>query len=100
MPEINKGEIHREVYIDQRYPRWWDKWVNPTTILAVLGGIIWGIQLNIAVITHTSEIAKLEEYYKQQTEVAHAHSIQIAETTVILKSLVDRIERIEDRGLE
>lgn len=87
---------HREVMIDQRPPKWWDKWINPTTMLAVLGGIVWGIQLNFAVITQTSDIAKLEELSDARQVVNTQQNTQLTRISVILGQVVDKLDGVED----
>ena len=41
---------------EHRIPKWWERWVNPTTLLALFGGIVWGVQLNMLVTVHATKL--------------------------------------------
>lgn len=79
---------------DERSPRWWDKWVNPTTVLTLIGGVVWGVQLNMMVV-------RLAEDSAAQNAVTNAMRAEITEFrinqekhTLILDNLVRDVSGI------
>jgi hypothetical protein len=80
---------------ERRLPHWWDKWVNPTTVLAMIGGVVWGIQLNMAVIDHTQKIGKIANTLAQQQTLLQTQSNSLARVTVILDTMERRITGTE-----
>ena len=95
--EKKAARIGHIVVPERRAPHWWDKWVNPTTVLALIGGIIWGIQLNSLVLQHTSQISALQTQQNQTIQVDHEQNKQLTRITTILSGLVERIEKDEQR---
>jgi len=39
---------------------WMDTWLTPTSLLVLLGGVTWGVQLNLAVGHLTEDVAAME----------------------------------------
>jgi len=95
MPEHSdidyKEGYHGYEGTERRFPHWWDKWVNPTTVLAMIGGIVWGIQLNMAVVDHTAEIGKLSAMLTAQQSLLQQQSNSVARISVILDALERRV---------
>jgi hypothetical protein len=71
---------------------WLDKWVTPTTVLALIGAIIWGIQLNAAVIGQVAAIARLDTRITAQNAISHDHSEQLIKLASIIDGMERRIE--------
>lgn len=65
-----------------------DKWIAPTGIMVLVGGIVWGIQLNVAVLNLTKDSA---EQQQQLTEVTAMLS-SIAKTQATSSYIMDRME--------
>ena len=71
---------------------WMDKWITPTTIVVILGGFVWGIQLDYVVITHTAELQKVEA---RQDEIVKINALQ-NESLVRVLALLESLERRVD----
>jgi hypothetical protein len=80
---------------DERNPKWFDKWVNPTTVLAILGGIVWGVQLNSNI-----ELLDGRTLRTKATSIANREAIGRADmtdakTVYVLDNLVTRVTATE-----
>lgn len=75
----------------------WNKWVSPTTVVALMGGIVWGVQLNFAVVSHTAAIGELKGRQIENEAIDHEQNEQLARIAIILEQLEKRINRLEDR---
>lgn len=78
-----------------RLPSWYEKWINPTTILALLGGIVWGVQLNFAVISNTNNIGTLQSILEKKDSGYHAQNQQLARVAIILENIERRVGTLE-----
>ena len=72
-----------------------DKWINPTTVIALLGGIIWGVQMNMYVNTLGERTTKMEQHNKDLDRRADEASLAMAKILFVLDNLVNRIGEIE-----
>jgi hypothetical protein len=82
----------------REFSEWKERWITPTTLMALLGGIVWGIQLNFLAVHNSNAITNLETRLADQIEL---HATQ-SEKCIRLATLVDEIrERLrEDREWE
>lgn len=83
----------------QSLPRnpWWEKWISPTSVLALLGGIVWGVQLNVAVLAHTAEINNIVGRMHNAETVNNEQNQTLSRVAVILQLIEQRVKKIEDR---
>ena len=81
--------------IDERFPRWWDKWVNPTTVLALIGGIVWGVQLNLMVVKLAENQAANSVIVDEMVRTMQEIQLNQAKHTIILDNLVKQVRGIE-----
>lgn len=82
--------------MDQRVPKWWDKFVSPAGMLMLLGGIVWGIQLNVAVMQHTSELSAIHERAQSSAAMNQEQNMQLTRISLILSTLVDDVDDVQD----
>lgn len=80
---------------DRRKPHWFDKWVNPTTVIALIGGIIWGVQLNMAVLQHSSDIGVVKQSNKEIEQMVKVHDNNMVRVSTLLDGVAQRIDRKE-----
>jgi len=66
-----------------------DKWITPTTLIAIFGGIVWGIQLNFIVLEHTKEIASIQ----RESDILDTMSQTNADSIIRLTAIIDELER-------
>ena len=81
---------------ERRLPHWWDKWVNPTTVLALIGGIVWGIQLNMAVVDHTGKIGAINGRLDAHQLLLQEQATTMAKTAVILQNIQDKLVNVAE----
>lgn len=93
--EPKQDHYHREVVIDQRPAKWWDKWMSPAGLMVVFGGLVWGIQLNFAVLTQQADIAGLKEAYDKQQQINHEHALQMTRIALLIDQVVEKVERLD-----
>lgn len=77
---------------DQRMPKWWDKWTNPTVVFTLLGGVVWGSNLN----SYVTGLGKNQDSIRetQKAILLDIRSLQFdnAKTTLVLDALVRRMD--------
>lgn len=97
MSDNNKGPllVDEEATYTKHYVRWWEKWFNPTTAMALFGAIVWGIQLNFAVLQNTKDIGEAEALNQKLISVVQEISEQQVRLSVNQENITRRIERIE-----
>lgn len=82
------------------FREWVDKWIQPTTVMVAIGAIIWGVQLNVAILqtgaTNTQQSELLAELAKKQ----QAMEIQLAQTAILLDHITQRLTDNTQRVLE
>jgi len=74
---------------------WVDKWVTPTTLLTAFGGVVWGIQLNFAVLNHTTQLAKINTEMVTHEQDSKKYIAVIERSTVILDNIERRLSKLE-----
>lgn len=70
--------------------------MNPTTVLALIGGIVWGIQLNMAVVDHTGRIGAINGRLDAHQLLLQEQSTNMARTSVILSNIEERISDVQN----
>lgn len=89
--------VDEERVYTRHYVRWWEKWFNPTTVMAIFGAIVWGIQLNFAVLQNTKDLGEAEALNQKMVSVVQSISDQQVRLAVTQEQLVSRLQRLEDR---
>ncbi len=87
---LQNGQVY-----DQRSPKWWDRWVNPTTALALIGGIVWGVQLNMLTVSTAEKTAGLEALHAQIQLELRDMRINQEKQTIILDSLLRQVTTMD-----
>lgn len=82
-----------EIRYTRHTPKWWETWVNPTTIMVLFGAIVWGVQLNFSVLQNTKEIGYLGSSQQKILQIQQDMVVQNTKTAVIL----ERITQTQDR---
>jgi hypothetical protein len=80
---------------DERNPKWFDKWVNPTTVLAILGGIVWGVQLDSSIETLNDRSLRTKATSIANRDAMHRDDVIDAKTVYVLDNLVNRVTATE-----
>ena len=70
-----------------------DRWISPSGFMILLGGIIWGIQLNVAVITNGKDIASIRDQHIAIVERLDEISRLNLEQAFILEGVSDEMQR-------
>lgn len=89
--EYQGHERRREIYVKQESLL--DKWLTPTALTLVLGGIVWGVQLNFAVAALSKQVGEA----KNEATRAEVRVDRLAENTLKATVILERIERRLDR---
>ena len=74
---------------------WVERWVTPTTLLTVFGGVVWGIQLNFAVLHHSTQLAKINTEMIAHEQDSKKYIAVIERSTVILDNIERRLSKLE-----
>lgn len=77
---------------------WYEKWINPSSVLALLGGVVWGVQLNFAVLANSENIGHLRASTQKVQTTDQRQNEQLARISVILENIERRVGRLEDKG--
>lgn len=72
------------------------KWLSPTAVTVLLGGIIWGVQLNFAVSDLTKEVAKANVAAEKTESRVDRLAQTLLRVTVILERVEKRMSKLED----
>jgi len=84
-----------KIDFDRRRPHWFDKWINPTTVFALIGGIIWGVQLNMAVLNHSEDISKLDKRAIALETMAANLDRSATKTSAVMNQILVQLEDIK-----
>ena len=74
-----------------------DKWHTPALYTVLLGGIIWGVQLNFAVLELTKQMAAQQQDLKDTKDEVHSMAVLIAQTVAELKAVSRYHDALERR---
>jgi len=87
------GGPERRTYPPDR--KWMDVWLTPTSLLVLLGGVTWGVQLNLAVGHLTEEVAEIQTVADATDNEVENLSDQILRTSLILERIESRLDKVE-----
>lgn len=73
------------------------EWVSPQGIVVVIGFAIWLAQLNFGFLSQSKQIAVLQENAKSTEELNTKQNEQILLTAEVLKEVVVKLEKLDDR---
>jgi len=96
MTKHAEQEIDEQITYTVQHPKWWDKWVNPTTVMVLFGAIVWGIQLNFAVLQNTKEIGQVAGTQQKIVEIQQT----IQQNTIRLSVLIEELQKHQVRNTE
>ena len=74
-----------------------EHWLAPAGFLVVVGAVVWGIQLNVAVMRLTSGMSRLESRGTETISELDANTKQIARIAIILDQVEKRMEKFEEK---
>jgi len=74
-----------------------DKWMTPAAATIVIGAVVWGIQLNVAVSSLTATVARNETDINRNEARKDKLSENTLRASVILDRLEQRVARVEKR---
>ena len=73
-----------------------EKWISPAGILVLFGGVVWGVQLNVATMNLTKQMSGLSG---KTDELSHEMS-EIAQNNVRTSMILSALTKDIDRALE
>jgi len=91
--EYNGDERRREVYVKQETLL--ERWLTPSALAFVFGGVVWGVQLNFAVKQLTSEVAQADTVAHRSEQRVDRLAENILKASVILERIEKRIDKLE-----
>ena len=74
-----------------------NKWISPFTVTAVIGFIIWLVQLNAATLGQESRISVVEQNIMHIQNDDHSMALLISRTTAVQESLTRQLRILEER---
>ena len=74
-----------------------DKWTGPAGILIMFGAIVWGVQLNFAVLALTDELAAQRVILERNMEQSNEVTLSVAKAATLLESLTRQLDILERR---
>jgi len=77
-------------------PNWLTQFISPAGILLLFGGVVWGVQLNIAVMSLTGTVKQQEIRIKEISKQDQETIQMMIKTTAILDNLTRRFEKVEN----
>jgi hypothetical protein len=81
-----------------------ENWVSPSGVLLVIGGVIWGVQLNVATMNLTAEITTQQDRISRlEQDAEHTHE-NLLRTTLVLEAMeirmIEALEHVENHNTE
>jgi len=77
-------------------PQWAQAWLSPAGVLVVIGGIVWGIQLNIGYVMLAEKVAANTVSIKAISKSLEVTAINNATTSIILEAMREDIKHSSD----
>ncbi len=74
-----------------------NKWISPFTITAVIGFVIWLVQLNGAILNMTEKTTMLESHHVALESDVQSTAVLLSRTSAIQDALISQIEALEKR---
>ncbi|WP_372743278.1 hypothetical protein [Neptunomonas sp.] len=74
------------------FNQWIDKWIRPTTVMIVVGAIVWGVQLNIVTLNHAELISAQNIRIAKMVAAQHQTEIELTRTAVLLDQIAQRLQ--------
>lgn len=72
-----------------------EKWITPVTLSCIVGGIIWGVQINIGVLNLTKAVtAQQIDFHELQIE-HRQYELSIAKTAIIQESMLKQLSALQ-----
>jgi hypothetical protein len=94
---MSYGGPERRAYPMPQQRSWADIWLTPTALVVLLGGITWGVQLNLAVGHLTEDVAAIETKADSEENRVDEISDQLLRITLILERIEKRMDSFEER---
>lgn len=79
------------------FDRFTHRWVTPATLVALIGAIIWGVQLNMITLQSVDTIATLTADSRRAAVSVSQLEVRRAESAAIQRSTVLTLDRLERR---
>lgn len=93
---MSTTESDESVTYSIHHPKWWERWLNPTTAMALFGAVVWGIQLNFAVLQNTKDIGQMEGQQNEIVKLLNEQQQVLVRQTVLISELERRVTKHED----
>ncbi len=74
-----------------RMERMTERWMGPTGVAIIAGGIIWGIQLNYATMNLTSQVARITKDVEIHDSQLDEVSANLLRTTIVLQNMEEEM---------
>ena len=72
------------------------KWITPATLLIMFGAVVWGIQLNVAVVANAKAVGAVTASQKDLQAKQAEHDLAWARAVVIQEQLLERLATNEE----
>lgn len=73
-----------------------ERWLTPAAATIVIGGIVWGVQLNVAVKVLTEQVASVTVLTEREERRVDKLSENMLKATMILEQIENRMVRLEE----
>lgn len=87
----------RRAYPMPQQRSWADIWLTPTALVVLLGGITWGVQLNLSVGHLSEDVTAIEVRAAKEEQRVDDISDKLLRVTLILERIEKRMDNFEER---
>lgn len=81
-----------------------ESWVSPSGVLLLIGGVVWGVQLNVATMNLTAEMVTQQSRLEKLEDEAEDTQENLLRTTLILEGMeirmINALEHVENHNKE
>lgn len=84
-----------EIRYTRHTPRWWETWLNPTSVMVLFGAIVWGVQLNFSVLQNTKDISTVATVQSKILQIQQEMSTQNTRIWLLVEKMDEDLDQIE-----
>lgn len=84
-----------EIRYTRHTPRWWETWLNPTSVMVLFGAIVWGVQLNFSVLQNTKDIGNVTGVQSKILEIQQEMVTQNTRIWLLVEKMDEQLNDIE-----
>ena len=72
-----------------------EKWITPVTLSCIVGGVIWGVQINIGVINLTKAVTAQQVDFNELKLEHRKYELSIARTSIIQEGMLKQLSSLQ-----